>query len=628
MGITNKKSWAALGLRVGLAFFLTVAIILFTAYFAIFHMAQKLITDYTLDMVASMVSQGVDMVEQELETSRLEAVCLADFIGRSEKDGAAVQFPETHAGTGYLRIVYVTPEATTASDGRQRDVRSRQDIRAALSGEAAVYGPYFNEENEYVMCYSAPVRADDAIVGALSIEKDGYLFCDLIQPIRFANSGECYIINAEGTDIAVSNMNNIDWVRSQYNARELYAENADAESKSIHELEQKGLAGNTGIGTYQWQGNLCYVLYEPIPSTGWVLLASFREEGLAAMTGTAVLSSLIQGPILPICIITVILLTGLILFWIISSLRNSARANEKLNKIANYDVLTGLLNRNSYRAALDSINAGKSSFYACIYVDANGLHDINNHLGHQAGDDMLKAVANALRAVFPKDDVYRIGGDEFVVICRHALKAAPEELFARLRKLLDSPHYEVSVGIAYQKDNDRAETTLQEAEHKMLTDKRHYYQTQDNLRRMRVLDEQLEEMIVKKQDAEAFLTFLAPKFKGVYFVNLTEDTVRSIYIPPYFEDCLADAGHQFSKALLLYAQRVVMPEYREKFDELCNYPKLEKRLTAGNPPEFVYQKQDESWVRLRVLKFKEHAEDQWETLWVFGTIDEPDAIME
>lgn len=51
----------------------------------------------------------------------------------------------------------------------------------------------------------------------------------------------------------------------------------------------------------------------------------------------------------------------------------------------------------------------------CVYIDANGLHELNNERGHEAGDLMLRFVAESLMEQFPKGSLYRVGGDEFVV---------------------------------------------------------------------------------------------------------------------------------------------------------------------------------------------------------------------
>ena len=69
---------------------------------------------------------------------------------------------------------------------------------------------------------------------------------DLISGIRFLQTGEAYIINAEGTDIAVSDLSHINWVTSQYNAREIIEAadgKVDAETLSIFQAEKKVLKG-------------------------------------------------------------------------------------------------------------------------------------------------------------------------------------------------------------------------------------------------------------------------------------------------------------------------------------------------------------------------------------------------
>lgn len=81
-------------------------------------------------------------------------------------------------------------------------------------------------------------------------------------------------------------------------------------------------------------------------------------------------------------------------------------------------MLTGLLNRNSYEKNVLEYPGRCRESVTCIYVDVNGLHTLNDSKGHAAGDEMLRAVAGALRDCFGEKDVYRIGGDEFVVFAR------------------------------------------------------------------------------------------------------------------------------------------------------------------------------------------------------------------
>lgn len=620
MDRVNKKRAISLGLRVGLMFLATVGMVILLAYYMLSRNFQGLLTDYTIKLVESMTNQGVTMIETDLEMNRKEAKFLANAFEHT-KDEQTLRFPAADDQEDLLRMVYVNETGSFASDGRKLDIREREDIKEAWTGKISIYGPYYNEEQEYVICFSAPIIQNDQVVGVLSVEKDGYYFCDLIKGIRFVNSGEAYIINEQGTDIAVSDETHIEWVTSQYNARKLLEEELSEETKSILELEQKGLNGETGLGTYIWNDGIAYVFYQPIPSTGWVLLAGLREEELASMTMTAMFATISKGPILAGCIILILFLTGVIMYWIISSMRKTARINERLKFIANYDALTGLMNRNSYHAVLDQLADGSHQSLGCVYIDVNGLHELNNHLGHQAGDRMLAAVGMALQRAFPKEQIFRIGGDEFVVLCIDKPDKDLANTMEEVRSVLKEQHYEISVGIVVQDPLINALTLINEAEAAMQRDKRTFYQSAGNERRMRTLDERMEQLIIEKQDADTFLSVLAPVFRGIYFVNLINDSIRHLNIPPYFEECLKETGHRYSQALLLYAQRHVKSEYLSLFQELSNYELLEKKLEQGQLVEYRYQKNNGDWLRLRILKFKGYDAFTKDTLWIFNIID-------
>lgn len=616
-----KKQAAMLGGRIGFIFLIASSLFIFVAYFILSQNFQGLLTDYTIKLVQAMLNQGVTTVEYELRAGQDEAAMLADSFTIPPQGEDAV-FPSAVFQPDILRAVYVSQDGTFASDGRALDVRGREDIIKAFSGETAVYGPYFNEKNEYVVCYSAPVKQNGKIAGVLSIEKDGYYFCTLIKDIRFINSGESYIINAEGTDIAVSNLEHIDWVNSQYNARRILEAQMDDVTLSILQLEQKGLDGETGVGTYYWDDGLVYVAYAPIPSVQWVLLGGLRQEEIDAMTQSVLYTSITKGPAFGALVIIFFSLTALIIFWILSSMRKTAEINEKLNVIANYDALTGTKNRNSFHAKLDAIPNEKYRALACIYIDVNGLHEINNHLGHQAGDQMLQAVADVLHRLFLHNDIYRIGGDEFVIICKNLGGNDVLDKMNSARQSLKAQGYEISVGIEWREKDIDVNTMISMAEEAMQRDKQRYYQENGKERQMRALDRGLEQIMLQKQDADAFFSILSSEFKGVYFVDLGLDTIRHLYIPSYFEEMLKEADNVFSNAMKLYIHRVVAPEYRKRFEQFSDYGYVEGQLGKGAMLEFIYQKTDGSRLKLRILKFKTYTAQRRETLWIFSNAGE------
>ena len=93
------------------------------------------------------------------------------------------------------------------------------------------------------------------------------------------------------------------------------------------------------------------------------------------------------------------------------------QSHEKTPDYYNIDALTGLYNRGKYERDIRMFQATGYERLTCVYMDVVGLHEVNNHLGHEAGDKMLCMISDAIREYFPKSLAYRIGGDEFVVLC-------------------------------------------------------------------------------------------------------------------------------------------------------------------------------------------------------------------
>lgn len=83
------------------------------------------------------------------------------------------------------------------------------------------------------------------------------------------------------------------------------------------------------------------------------------------------------------------------------------------DKLKSYDEMTGLLNNYAYERDIANYN-GPS--VGAIYVDLNGLKYFNDNFSHEEGDKKIMALANLLKSMFPDYNIYRVHGDEFVII--------------------------------------------------------------------------------------------------------------------------------------------------------------------------------------------------------------------
>ena len=91
-----------------------------------------------------------------------------------------------------------------------------------------------------------------------------------------------------------------------------------------------------------------------------------------------------------------------------------------MTELSSIDFLTGLHNRNKLNSYMNEILSSPDEDIALIFLDINGLKKVNDRDGHLAGDSLIRRAANTLIGVFPENEIFRVGGDEFVTILRGA----------------------------------------------------------------------------------------------------------------------------------------------------------------------------------------------------------------
>lgn len=151
------------------------------------------------------------------------------------------------------------------------------------------------------------------------------------------------------------------------------------------------------------------------------------------------------------------------------------RLVERLDYLGNHDVLTGAKNRNALLSVVDELSAGTESV-GVVFIDVNGLKKINDAQGHAAGDEVLCLVARQLSFEFGAQNVYREGGDEFVVMLRgigyDEFAKRQEDLLARLAK---EQRQVVSMGFEWCADPHGVAEAIRSADMRMYRAKAAYY---------------------------------------------------------------------------------------------------------------------------------------------------------
>jgi diguanylate cyclase (GGDEF)-like protein len=134
------------------------------------------------------------------------------------------------------------------------------------------------------------------------------------------------------------------------------------------------------------------------------------------------------------------------------------RSRAQMQYAATHDALTGLANRAFLRARVDELLQQPGREVGVLVIDLDGFKRVNDAAGHEAGDEVLRIVADRMRRLVRETDVLaRMGGDEFVaVVAGTAIGGVLQDLEARLRQVIAEPirartgifHVGASIGCA------------------------------------------------------------------------------------------------------------------------------------------------------------------------------------
>ena len=187
------------------------------------------------------------------------------------------------------------------------------------------------------------------------------------------------------------------------------------------------------------------------------------------------------------------------------------RLYERLEFEAGHDTLSGLLNRSSFVRYQSEIEKKCGASCGIITADINGLKQLNQDFGHSRGDETIIEVTRIMRSSFPEGDIFRLSGDEFVIV---AMNMAYENFMKLVKNMgieLDSRTPSgVSLGTTWVEHLTDFDVLLHHAEELMLVNKQIYYKNSDEVRK-HYSPEGLK-LLVHDVEQGYYRLYLQPKF--------------------------------------------------------------------------------------------------------------------
>lgn len=183
---------------------------------------------------------------------------------------------------------------------------------------------------------------------------------------------------------------------------------------------------------------------------------------------------------------------------------------DRLRFLSYTDGLTGVWNRRKYQEDLLALEGRPPESLGILYLDINGLKRINDSRGHRVGDQVIQHTAEVLTQVC-RGEIYRVGGDEFIVLAVNVDKFTFEHMILELYSLIDQdPDFNPSIGSSWSEDpSSGIHQQLSRSDQVMRANKQSYYtghiQPQDNFRA------QLSQSLLQELRDNRFLVQIQPQ---------------------------------------------------------------------------------------------------------------------
>ncbi|WP_373354546.1 diguanylate cyclase domain-containing protein [Pseudoroseicyclus sp. CXY001] len=165
------------------------------------------------------------------------------------------------------------------------------------------------------------------------------------------------------------------------------------------------------------------------------------------------------------------------------------KAEAYLEYLGKHDVLTGLRNRAYHIEAVNRLERMKVRPCSVLIVDLNGLKAINDSMGHDTGDGLLRRLGEVLsESAGEEGSAARIGGDEFAVLLPNVGKSASATVVETIERLVHlnnqyyshQPRLQLAIGHATVKEGETLDAAIRRADERMYEQKREYYASEND----------------------------------------------------------------------------------------------------------------------------------------------------
>ncbi len=183
--------------------------------------------------------------------------------------------------------------------------------------------------------------------------------------------------------------------------------------------------------------------------------------------------------------------------------------HQALMNLSLYDSLTGVKNRNYYNKMVEQFKEQRHYNVGIVFADVNGLKHVNDSIGHLQGDDLIRHFSHILTETFGIDNVYRISGDEFVVIIWDIERDHFARIMHHIRDMVHEANDIASIGAIWKENVSDIRRRVLQAEDLMYLEKKKFYA--DNITLSSKHRDKLLAAVIGDLQSNRYKMYLQPK---------------------------------------------------------------------------------------------------------------------
>jgi methyl-accepting chemotaxis protein len=283
-----KKKLFKKSLKSAMILYITLIIVVVCAGLALisYNVSYSALADNINSSMLKIASQAANTISarydanvQSLESLRSNSI-FQDL--QANKNDILQLLAKEKDEEGCLELLVADNNGNVLSTDETANVKDQDFYQKTLEGKNVITDPIISEDKHSMWFYiSVPIyNQSGGVTGVLAIRRDASEISGMIADVTYADTGKAFMLNASGVTVAHSDLN---LVLSKDN--DFQNVNSDASLASLVGLEKKMVAGETGVGQYDYNGVVKYMAYCPIANTNWFLaLAAPESEVFKSVT--------------------------------------------------------------------------------------------------------------------------------------------------------------------------------------------------------------------------------------------------------------------------------------------------------------------------------------------------------